>query len=451
PPRAGPPPPPTAAAPRPGPGSRRGGAGTGTAPGPTVAPRSWRELRRPTDARVVAGVAIGLARYLGVDVVIVRIAFGVLAFAGGVGVLLYGALWALVPRADGPVAPTRPATIQQAVALGMITLGVLGLLRAVGLWFGDALVVPIVLAAAGSAVVWTRGDGTTRAAWTRLGARLPTRAMASAGSAPVSPVRVVVGTLLVAGAIAGFLAANDALVAVRDLGLAVVAALIGIGLLFGPWLWRVRGELLAERAQRVRQEERADMAAHLHDSVLQTLALIQRADEPARMVTLARRQERELRAWLYGQGRATDAWTTLGDGFAALVEEVEATYDVVVELVTVGDAPLDEAGNALLGATREAVVNAAKHARTPTVDVYLEVEEERISSFVRDRGVGFDAGRIPDDRQGIRRSMRDRIARVDGQVTLHTAPGDGTEVELEVPRRSGRAHDRHHDSEQGAP
>ena len=395
---------------------------------------------RDSDDRIIAGVAGGLARELGVDAVLVRITFAVLVFAGGVGLLLYGALWVLAPVGRIPTAPARPATAQQAVALALIAAGVLGLLRAFGLWFGDALVLPIVVAAAGSAVLWTRADGARRHRLARLGGRLTPEVLQSAATAPVSPVRIVVGTLLVAGAVAGVLAANDALVAAGDLALAVIAALGGLGLLFGPWLWRVRTELNAERRRRIRQEEHAEIAAHLHDSVLQTLALIQRsADQPTRMVALARRQERELRAWLYGDGSPSGGPRSMAEGFAAIVEELEATHDVAIELVTVGDAPIDDHGRALLAATREAALNAAKHAQVATVDPYLEVDDAGFHAFVRDRGIGFDPAAVPADRHGISRSIHARLARHDGSATITAAPGNGTEVELAVPRQRPRA------------
>ncbi len=410
-------------------------------PRPPAATRPWRDLARSRSSRVIGGVAGGLGHHLGIDPLLVRIAFAVLAFAGGTGILLYGVLWVLVPVEADPraAAPTgrRPPTAQQGIALALITLGVLLLLRAVGLWFGDALVFPVVLAAAGSAIVWGRSDREQRAAWSRLASRVPGQAVATAASSPASPVRIVIGTLLVAGAIAGFLAANDALVQASDLLLAVVAALVGVGLLFGPWLWRLVDQLGEERRQRIRQEERAELAAHLHDSVLQTLALIQRnADQPHRMMSLARRQERELRAWLYGAAAPDATPTTIAAAMAALTEELEAAHDIVLEAVLVGDAPLDERASALLAAIREACTNVAKHAGVPGVDVYLEVEEAEVVAFVRDRGAGFDPASVPGDRQGIRRSIVERVERHGGAVTIRSAPGEGTEVELCVPRRT---------------
>jgi signal transduction histidine kinase len=397
-------------------------------------------FQRRRDGQVVAGVASGLGARLEVDPILIRIGFAVLAFAGGAGILLYGLLWAAIPlEGEEAVRLRRPATAQQGVALGLILLGLLLLLRAVGLWFGDALVGPIVLAAAGSAVLWARSDDEQRASWSRIGGRVPAGAVERAAAAPVSPVRIVIGTLLVAGAAIGFIAANDALVAAGDLLFALVAAVAGIVLLFGPWLWRLVEQLGAERRERVRQEERAELAAHLHDSVLQTLAMIQRSsDQPRRMVTLARSQERELRGWLYGSATTNGPATTVVERATHIAEEIETMHDISVELVTVGDSPLDDQLHALLAATREASINAARHAGVDLVDVYLEVGPDEALAFVRDRGRGFDPDHVPDDRHGIRGSIVDRLERHGGTATIRTTPGEGTEIELCVPRSRRR-------------
>ncbi len=393
-----------------------------------------RRLQRLAHGRVVAGVAAGLGWRLGVDPVLVRIGFAVLAFAGGAGLVLYGALWALVPSATTEPPPRRPATAQQGVALALMVLGVLLLLRALGVWFGDTVVWPIVLVAAGSAVLWSRAEQDDRAAWGRMTGQVPQGALRRAAAGPTSPVRVVIGTGLVVLAIAGFLATSGSLVAAQDLIVVLLAALAGVALLFGPWLWRLVDELGSERRERIRQEERAELAAHLHDSVLQTLALIQRApDDPKRMVALARRQERELRTWLYGGGAPGTA-TSLAEAVDHLAEEIEAVHGTSVEVVVVGEVPLDDHVWALLAATREAAVNAAKHSGADRVDVFVEVEDERLTAFVRDRGCGFDPDDLPDDRAGIRRSIRERTERHGGAAVIHSEPGAGTEVELWIPR-----------------
>jgi signal transduction histidine kinase len=384
-------------------------------------------------------VAAGLGDRLGVDPVLVRITFVVLALAGGVGVLAYGALWAFTGL--GQRAPAEERTLlsmQQAVALGLIVFGMLLLLRRAGLWFGDAVVWPVALAGLGSAVVWARSDEQDRSRWSRATARLPRGPLASASAAPVSPARVIVGTVLVAAGVGGFLAVNDGLQAVGDLAVAVAAAVGGLVLLFGPWLWRLLEQLGAERRERIRHEERAELAAHLHDSVLQTLALIQRSsDQPRRMVALARRQERELRSWLYGQQDGL-SMATLTAAVEEIAEEVEAVHDLSVEVVVVGDAPVDDRLRALLAATREACVNAAKHAGVDEVSVYLEVEPDAVNAFVRDRGAGFDPAAVPPDRRGIRESITARLERHGGHGRVRSRPGEGTEVELCIPRVRNR-------------
>ena len=415
-----PPPPPPAAA----------GAGAPVVGIPARRPR----LQRLQEGRVIAGVAAGLGWRLGVDPVLVRIAFALLAFAGGAGLVLYGVLWATIPAATDTPPPRRPATGQQAVALGLMVLGVLLLLRVFGIWFGDQLVWPIVLLAAGSAVLWTRADTDDRAAWSQLAGHAPGDALRRAAAAPTSPIRILVGTALVALAIAGALATTGSLGDAQDLIIVLLTALAGLGLLFGPWLWRLLDQLGEERRERVRQEERAELAAHLHDSVLQTLALIQRSnDDPKRMVALARRQERELRTWLYGSS-ATGTAMTLTEAVEAITEEVEAVHGITIETVVVGDSGLDEHLWALLAAIREACVNAAKHSGTDRADVFVEVEDDQVVAFVRDRGRGFDPERVATDRAGIRGSIIQRVERHGGSGAVHTTPGEGTEVEIAVPR-----------------
>lgn len=415
------------------------------APQPQAPPRAgppaaW--ARRTADG-LLGGVAAGIAHRVRIDPVLVRIGFVVLAAAGGLGVVAYLVLWTVLPP-DGATPPGDDATVppkagavlsaRRMVALGLMVLGGLLVLRRVGLWLGDGLVWPFVLVAAGSAVVWARSDGGGPLRRPGRAGTVDHGPLAALVTGPASPVRIVVGSLLALGGVAGFLAANVTLAAVRDLGLALVAAGVGIGLLLGPWLWRLGDQLAAERRERIRQAERAELAAHLHDSVLQTLALIQRsADQPRRMVSLARRQERELRGWLYS-GTPGGGDGTLAVEVRSMAEEIEAVHDVVVEVVTVGDAPLEVPLTALLGAIREACVNAAKHAGVRHVDVYVEVAPGQVLAYVRDRGGGFDPGAVADDRRGIRDSIVGRVERHGGVARVSTHPGEGTEVELSLPR-----------------
>ncbi|MEZ5251912.1 MAG: ATP-binding protein, partial [Ilumatobacteraceae bacterium] len=220
---------------------------------------------------------------------------------------------------------------------------------------------------------------------------------------------------------------------VRVGAIATALTVIGVVVLVGPWLTRLAQEAAAERRERIRVQEREAMAAHLHDSVLQTLALIQRtADDPRRTITLARQQERELRAWLYG-ARASSSSTTLASSLRQVVHEVESAYDVQVDLVVVGDAPVGDAVDALVAATREACINAAKHAGTTEVSVFAEVRDGAAEVFVRDRGVGFDRATVAADRRGIAHSIEGRLDRVGGTAQVESAPGAGTEVQMRAP------------------
>jgi len=231
-------------------------------------------------------------------------------------------------------------------------------------------------------------------------------------------------------------ASGGVLSTIGGLGLAVLATGVGVALLLGPWIVRLWRDLAVERRERIRSEERSEIAAHLHDSVLQTLALIQRAEGPGRARTLARRQERELRAWLFDE-RPPDgegAPAALSAALDRIVTDVEDRHDVAVDLVLVGDGPMDGRLDALVAAVREAAHNAARHAGVPEVSIYVEVEAERVTAFVRDRGTGFDLDAVEPGRVGVRESILGRMARHGGRAEVHTQPGDGTEVVLEVPR-----------------
>ena len=208
---------------------------------------------------------------------------------------------------------------------------------------------------------------------------------------------------------------------------------VGLVLLSSPWWFAMATDLRDERRERIRSQERAEVAAHLHDSVLQTLTLIQKAaGEPAEVTRLARGQERELRSWLY---RArVGAGPSLEAALEVVRAEVEEAHDVPVEVVVVGDCPTDERIAGLVAATREAVVNAARHSGAPTVQVYAEVEEHQVTVFIRDRGRGFDPAAVPPDRHGLSGSVRGRMARNGGSATVRSAVGEGTEVQLVLPR-----------------
>jgi signal transduction histidine kinase len=406
-------------------------------------------LRRDPGRAVLAGVAAGLARRAGIDPLIVRVGFIAASAAGGFGLALYLLGWLLMPGEDGERAPVeriagRRETWLVVVGMMLLTLAALLLLRKWGLWFSDAVVWPVILAAAGGALIWrqsTAADEGSDPLSVRDSDR-PTRRGSDPSAAPRTPAlslprdalgRVLVGAALVVGGGLVFLWLNGALGAARDVLLAVVVVVVALTLILAPWWLRLVRGLTAERTERIRSQERAEVAAHLHDSVLQTLALMQkRVDDPREVAALARRQERELRAWLNGRRASGDATVALA--LEAAAAEVEEAHGVPVEVVAVGDAPLDERALALVAAAREALVNAAKFAAGSPVALYAEVDPERIEVFVRDRGPGFDPTAVPDDRRGVRESIVGRMERHGGRAVVHTAPGAGTEIELVMKR-----------------
>jgi signal transduction histidine kinase len=253
-------------------------------------------------------------------------------------------------------------------------------------------------------------------------------------------LRASLAVLLLGSGLVILLPGHPSRSALRPLGGAalIIAAIVVV---LGPWWLNIARDLVAERQARARAEERADMAARVHDSVLQTLALIQlKADSPQQVVQLARAQERELRSWLFG-GRAPGSLehqaTTLAAGVRLIQQEVEAQHGVAVEAVTVGDCPLGEDLGALLAAAREATVNAVKWSGAEVVSVFAEVEPAEVSLFVRDRGRGFDPAAVPGDRKGLAESIRARMARHGGSATVRSSLGEGTEVSLRMPRGAG--------------
>jgi signal transduction histidine kinase/phage shock protein PspC (stress-responsive transcriptional regulator) len=396
---------------------------------------SWAIIRS-RDNRVLLGVAGGLGERLGVDPILVRIAFAVLAVAGGSGVLLYLVAWGISVEREAAApspAPARRPHGRQNLALGVMVLGVLLLLREVGLWFGDPVVWPVALAAAGAAVIWARSDDRDRARWTRAGALIPGNPVEALFTGRVGLVRIVVGGLLVAMGMGLGLANQGAnLAATGSVLLAMATTAAGLGLIFGPWTSRLARQLAEERRWRIRSEARAEMAAHLHDSVLHTLALIQRADSSPEVVALARRQERELRAWLYAPPVPPEG--RLRPAVEAIATRVEQLHNVPVDVVVVGDAPLDARARALVDACQEAAFNAARHSGASLVSVYVEVEADQLTGFVRDEGKGFDPEQVPADRRGIADSIRGRMQRHGGAATISSGQGEGTEVQLRMPR-----------------
>ncbi|MCY3643449.1 MAG: PspC domain-containing protein [Acidimicrobiaceae bacterium] len=382
--------------------------------------RAGWPVRSRTD-RVIAGVCGGVGARLGIDATIVRIAFVALAFAW-IGVPLYLLGWVLLPQAatvpatteaDDTASAVRTAA-RRAAGMALIVLGTVLLVRHLGVALPDTLLWPALCVAFGlGIVVW--------------------RVQPAAGIGRAAAMRIAAGTILLALGIGAIAAANLSLSTVRDGLLSGGLVVGGLALILGPWMMVLLRDRREERRRRIRADERAEMAAHLHDSVLQTLSLVQRSDDPARMAALARRQERELRGWLYGGGSEPDA-ATVRAAVERLAGVVEDRHGVVMDVVAVGDAPLDSATESLVAAAGEAMTNAARWSGSPTVSVFVEATPQAVDVFVRDRGVGFDPEEVDGDSRGIRDSIRGRLDRVGGRCDINSAPGQGTEVRLHLAR-----------------
>ncbi|WOP18765.1 PspC domain-containing protein [Raineyella sp. LH-20] len=404
-----------------------------------------RRAYRVDDGRWLGGVCAGLSQHLGWPVMLLRLAFVGLTMTQFVGAVVYAVLWVALPpeppRASAPglesAARTGARTVPRrlrrridmgaALAMGLFGGGVLWLVQMTRFGMPWAVFWPVMLASAGVAVIWREADSMGTWRGNRAGDGGPSR-------------RDRLGSLLVA--LTGLLLLGIAFVLVvpdpggegrtSELMMVLILSLGGVAVVGAPWFFRTRAELDRIREEKIRADARADMAAHLHDSVLQTLALIQRQAHDSRAVTrLARRQERELREWLYGSPPDD---TTLAAAVRRVALEVEDEHDIDVELVTVGDTTMTPDLDALVRAAREAMVNAAKHAGVDRVDVYAEVLEDTVEVFVRDRGQGFDPEAIDADRQGVRRSIMERMERHGGRATIRSAPGQGTDVRLEMTR-----------------
>ncbi|MHB8505921.1 MAG: sensor histidine kinase, partial [Acidimicrobiales bacterium] len=301
-------------------------------------------------------------------------------------------------------------------------------------WLGS-LTWPMLISAAGLILVWRDGTDADRAPIRQLGVPLARFGAGPHGSWRRALARIAVGVAVAVGGVAILTLGHERAVLRPLAGVALVLG--GIVAVFGPWWLNLARELANERRARMRAEERTELASRVHDSVLQTLALIQRhADEPQRVGQLARSQERELRAWLF-EGRPPggfgDDVKTLGEALRRVQMDVEEAHDVRVELVVVGDAPLDDHLEPLVAAAREATVNAAKWSGASVVSLFAEVEPDQVSVFVRDRGVGFDRAAVSADRKGVAESIEGRMARAGGRARIRGSPGEGTEVELVSP------------------
>jgi len=413
-------------------------------------------LTRDTRHGWVAGVLAGIGDRIGVDPLWLRIAFVIAAIAtGGLLLLAYLIAWAALPAAEGGPAPMARfgrssrgrGDWRVAVGAGLLTLSALLAFRQLGIWWSDPIAWPLVLAAFGVALLWVRSPRRSAPPADRPAAELsPPSPSAEAprkrvGSRLAEQYSGAFGVLLVVGAALLFLSSNHVLGGVRDAALTGVVVLVALALILAPFLWRLGRNLAAERAERIRSEERAQLAAHLHDSVLQTLTLMQkRADDPREVASLARRQERELREWLAGGGASENGGRSLDSELRAAAVAIEDDHRVAIEAIVVGDCELDARAEAVLGAAREALLNAARHSGdTGPIRVYAEIDDAGIAVFVRDRGAGFDPGAVPEDRRGVRESIVGRMQRAGGRAEIRSSPGGGTEVSIEIARESAAA------------
>jgi len=398
----------------------------------SAAPPTGRlPLRRPRSGRRLAGVCAGVAVHLGVERRWVRLAWFVSIFALGAGALMYLWLWLTVPAGD-PAEAARPPALSRLTPRLRDTRS--------GSVTRDAVLAAVLLLAAIQLLIW-RNNGDSAVPWlmpallVAAGAALAWGQLASANRGEATPGNVVVRVgagvfLAVVGALL-VVAPGRTVPEMIEATLGGLAILAGIAVVLAPLLLKLVRDLGAEREARARESERADIAAHLHDSVLQTLALIRARSHDDDVARLARSQERELREWLYTDRPAPG--TSTADVVRRVAGEVEDIRGVPIDVVTAGDATPDEETDVLAAATREALTNAVAHGRPP-VSLYVEVTPEATEVFVRDRGEGFDLDAVPDDRHGVRRSIIDRMERHGGRARVRST-SNGTEVHLVMPRK----------------
>ena len=410
----------------------------------------WRNrgpLRRDEEDRLLGGVAAGIAEWIGFSPTMVRVIIVVVALlTQGPMVPLYFVGWLLIPPKTGGssiASRARHDSVGIALAVGLgsvlcvllLLIGVLnnGLVAAWG-W-------PQVVSVGCLVLIWRNASDTEQAALRHLVEPLESLGVGGNRMRRGTMVRLIAAVALLIGGVSWILSSHQKITLIGPLVGGTVLVICGVVLLLGPWWLRIARDLMVERQARARAEERADMAAQIHDSVLQTLALIQwRASDPQQVVQLARAQERELRSWLF-EGRAPGeaVAASFAEGVRQIQRDVEARHGVPVEIVTVGDCPLDDDLAALLASAREATVNAAKWSGASVISLYAEVEPEQVAVAVRDRGKGFDPDAVPDDRKGLAESIHGRMSRHGGSAAVTSAPGEGTKVALTMPRTAASA------------
>ena len=407
-------------------------------------PRDNGPLRRSTEDRLAGGVAAGLAARTGFDVTVVRIVIVVgTVLSGGFIALLYLLAWLLLPAAgaESNIASKAIADkrgIALAVGLASLLIVVLPLAALIHIGWLESYAWSVLIGSAGLVLIWRNAPEDELTVIRRL--TEPLLGLTTGHRKRGLVLRILIALILLGAGLGTLQHAHESVKFLQPL-VGVLLVISSIAVVLGPWWLRIARDLVVERAARIRAEERADMASRVHDSVLQTLALIQRrADQPQQVIQLARAQERELRSWLF-DGRAPgsiDGETTFAGGVRLIQQEVEAQHGIAVEAVTVGDCPLDDDLAALLAAAKEATVNAAKWSGAKVVSLFAEVEPGEVSLFVRDRGRGFDPETVPGDRKGLAESVHARMTRHGGSAAIRSTPGEGTEVSLTMPRAAGQ-------------
>ncbi len=383
---------------------------------------TWQTPRIDRNDRWVGGAASAIAKEIGVQPLVIRAGFIVLTFVVGWGLLLYVLAWAwLAIFAPAQISPYTPVpkgatALHRHLGIGLVVIGLMALLGQLTPSAFTSVSWPIGFVFTGALIAWSRGNNEPQ------------------GISIV--VRIVAGLAVAIGGILAFAALSYSLwqaIIALIFGIAIIG---GITLIAAPSIVQMARSLDGERLDRIRSDERARISAHLHDSVLQTLTLIQRnSDDPQRAAQLARRQERELRNWLYGPTTTTPDGVHLGPALEQAAGDVEETHGVQIDVVAVGDNGEPVPGDlaSLIAATKEAMANAAVHSGVDRIDVFAERSPRGIEIFVRDTGIGFDPDSIDRDRHGVRNSIVARMARAGGTATLHSSPGAGTEVELSLP------------------
>lgn len=405
--------------------------------------------RRDLENRLAGGVAAGIAAWRGRSdhVTAIRVVIVVVSLiSGGWVIPFYFLGWLFIPaKGSGDTIASRARHDSRGIALALGLASLLGvILLLIGMVNSGPIVSwswPQVVSVGCLALIWRNAAPEEQETMRRLvepfGGIYGAGAAGSKSGKRTTVLRIALGIVLLGGGAGWLLSQRESLALLRPLG-GVILVAAGLVLLLGPWWFRIARDLVLERQARARAEERAEVASRVHDSVLQTLALIQRrSDDPAAVVSLARAQERELRSWLF-EGRAPGSAiaSSLAGGIREIQQDVEARHGVPVEVVTVGDSPLSQNLEALLAAAREAVVNAAKWSGAPVISLFAEVCAEKAEVVVRDRGKGFDPDAVPDDRKGLAESVRGRMARHGGTAAVQSAPGEGTKVTLTMPLKA---------------